>query len=509
MRNVILTIVAMAAMAASAQTGVLPRSNAASEGVSADAIAAWADSLMALEQTEIHHLMVLRHGRVIAEAHPSPFRADDVHTLFSCSKTVTALAIGCLVDENRLRVTDRVAALLPASMPDSISPDLARMTVRELLTMSAGIKPSLDFMLQGDDWLRPYFSKPVTNLGRFHYDSMCTFALSAIVQEITGETLLQYVDRKLFGPMEITVADWEQTPLGFNTGGYGLRLQAESMAKIGLLILRRGNWQGKQLVSEEWIDEMTRKQIDRDDLGNRALDTNRGYCYQMWRCLLDGAVRADGAYGQFIIISPERDLVVVINGMSERTHAELRLTWQQLIPGVMPDGEAVKSRLTDKQLASRLAALKLPAAKGKSTSRVDRVLTGDGLEFALDSNIRSYRSMRLVKVDNRNLRLMITDSHGTTASYDLSYGRWSEPRRADVVPPYHNGAMPLLLQRIAGLPGRGGEFTVSGNYAWTADGTLHLSLLWNNYITRQDFTVTFDRDNPAARPAVTLSELPR
>ena len=158
-----LTIFCMVFLAtmASAQINVLPRSTAAAEGVEPAALARFVDSMMAVTRTDIHHLMVLRHGKVIAEVHSYPYNADDPHTLFSCSKTFTALAVGIAVDENRLRVTDRVASFFPDKLPATVSPELARLTVHDLLTMHTGITPTDSVRSKTDDWVRAYLSQPI------------------------------------------------------------------------------------------------------------------------------------------------------------------------------------------------------------------------------------------------------------------------------------------------------------------------------------------------------------
>ena len=203
-----------------AQNTTLPRSTPAQEGVDPNAVKQFIDALMAVPQTDIHHVVVVRHGKVIAEAHPAPFAKDDVHTLYSCSKTFTMLAIGMLVDDGRLSVNDKVIDLLPDKAPKVKSAALKTMTVKHLLTMTAGIKPSLELRQEGDDWARVWLAQPVTKQGRFQYDSLCTFMLAAIVQRITGKTLLEFLNERFFHPLGIYEADWEQSPDGTNVGGW-------------------------------------------------------------------------------------------------------------------------------------------------------------------------------------------------------------------------------------------------------------------------------------------------
>lgn len=483
----LLAALLLAVLTAGAQTQVLPRSSCADEGVDPVAVSRWVDSMMAIPETEVHHLMVLRHDKVIAECHPAPFRAEYTHTLYSCSKTVTALAIGCLIDDNRLRLDDRVAALLPEYMPDTISDKLAQVTVRHLLTMATGITPELAIYARQDDWLTHYYSGEVDELGRFLYDSMCTYTLGVIVEKLSGMSLLDFVKQRFFNPMGITVTDWELSPGGHNTAGFGLRLQAESMAKIGLLILHGGQWNGRQLVSTEWIDQMTTAHINYKNPSPTPSDTNQGYCYQMWRCLIPGAFRADGAYGQFIIISPEHDMVVVVNGYSARTAAELRLVREVLVPGVTDAAPDKRIRRAEQEMTRRLAAQSLPLPAGTATSRRSADVLDRTVAFA--ENGRGYRDVLATQVDKNTIRLTVTNSRGEQLSYNLTARRWSDPQPA-VVPPYHNGAAPADRPRIDGLPQGGGDFLVSGSYAWRPDGTLHCRLQWLNWITAQDITIT-------------------
>lgn len=163
--------------------------------------------------------MVLRHGKVIAEAYPAPFAPEYRHTVFSCSKTFVGAAVGLAISENRLRLTDRVASFFPDQLPDSISANLADMTVRNLLNMTSGVTPDWNMRNVRTDWIKGYLGKQVKVPGEhFDYDSMSSYILSAIVQKVTGMKVLDYLRMKLFEPMHITDISWEASPEGINTG---------------------------------------------------------------------------------------------------------------------------------------------------------------------------------------------------------------------------------------------------------------------------------------------------
>lgn len=468
-----------------AQNTTLPRSTPAQEGVDPNAVKQFIDALMAVPRTDIHHVVVVRHGKVIAEAHPAPFAKDDVHTLYSCSKTFTMLAIGMLVDDGRLSVNDKVIDLLPDKAPKAKSATLKAMTVKHLLTMTAGIKPSLELRQEGDDWARAWLAQPVTKQGRFQYDSLCTFMLAAIVQRITGKTLLEFLNERFFHPLGIYEADWEQSPDGTNVGGWGLRLTAESMAKAGVCIMNRGKWQGKQLVSAKWIDEASAKHTNYNNPGKRATDTNQGYCYQMWRCLLPDAFRADGAYGQFIVMSPKRDLVVVITGVSHNTGKELACIWQHLIPGVK-DAPLAALENAQRNLTDCLNNVSLPLLTGKESNGMKN------LTLTLGDNARHYKTMQLNFDGERRCDITLTSHDGTVQKYPAAYLGWAKTSTTQA-PPYNDAVRPVVLKTIDGLHG---DYTVAGNYAWTSPDTLVVRLYWTNWIVPNTFTITLSQDGP-------------
>ena len=208
MKRQLILILALLPLLLAAQVGDLPRSTPAAEGISTQAVINMMDSLMSLPECDIHHVMVVRHGKVVAELHPAPFRAEDSHTLYSASKTFTALAVGCAIDENLLRLDDRVMTFFPDKRTHRVSDNMADMTVRDLLMMASGVKPDWTMRNNSVDWVKDWLAKSVDDKpgSLFQYDSMCTFMLSAIVQRVTGYTMLEYLQKKLFAPMHITVA---------------------------------------------------------------------------------------------------------------------------------------------------------------------------------------------------------------------------------------------------------------------------------------------------------------
>ena len=243
------------------------------------------------------------------------------------SKTFTATAVGLAVADNLLRLDDRLGAILPESLPDSVSPWLADVTVRDLLTMTSGLKVDWGMRGREDNWTEimmaePMAAEPGTT---FAYDSMSSYLLSAIVQKVVGKNILEYLSERVFGPLEITGYAWDVSPEGVITGGWGLWMRPDDLAKFGQLLLDKGVWNGKHILPEDWVTEMMTKRVD--------VPGTSDYCYQMWTCPHEDAVRADGAWGQYIIIMPKEDMVAVVTqcqqGVSDRVQA---LVWNTLTP---------------------------------------------------------------------------------------------------------------------------------------------------------------------------------
>jgi CubicO group peptidase (beta-lactamase class C family) len=314
---------------------VLPRSIPEEQGVSSSAIMAFLDAVER-SKLELHGFMLLRHGHVVAEGWWAPYGPDRPHMLFSLSKSFTSTAVGFAVSEGRLSVDDPVISFFPEATPKLPDPLLAAMRVRDLLTMSVGhAKPIMgsEWRQNEGDWVKHFLQIPMDHQPgtRFMYNSGATYMLSAIVQQVTGLALLDYLQPRLFKPLGINVDEWDTCPSGINTGGWGLTIKTEDLVRFGLFYLRKGKWNGEQFLPEAWIEEAASKQIfNGSDVES---DSQQGYGYQFWRSR-HGAYRADGAFGQFCVVLPDQDAVVAINGGISDMQSVMNLIWEHLLPAM-------------------------------------------------------------------------------------------------------------------------------------------------------------------------------
>ncbi len=292
-------------------------------------------------------LMILKHGKVLYEGWYGDAAPDKPHAMHSVSKSFTATAVGMAVDEGLLKVTDKLVDFFPDNLPEEVSDNLKAVTVHDLLTMNCGQETEARFRNSDQDWVTSFLAHPfVHEPGTWYcYNSLGTYMLSAIVQKLTGEKVLDYLTPRLFEPLHIEIPQWDESPQGINAGGWGLQLKTEDMAKFGQLFLQKGVWNGKRLVSEAWVNEASKYQVPSvpagtrpDQAAERGLTPENctfmlGYGYQMWRCP-DNAYRADGARGQYIIIVPDSDAVIACTANSANLQAEQNLIYEHLFPAL-------------------------------------------------------------------------------------------------------------------------------------------------------------------------------
>lgn len=284
------------------------RATPENQGISSDLFTALLRELDASKDTEMHHFMALRHGKVICECNFAPYPKGMWHITHSMCKSITGMAIGMLIEEEKLKLDENIYDIFPNHINAFSKIFRPVITVENLLTMTSGITFNESGIVSGNDWLGSFLNASVNGKPgtEFQYNSLNTYVLSAIVTKRTGETLTEYLTPRLFGPLGITKYYWETCPKGITKGGWGLFLCAEDMAKLGQLYLQRGKWNGQQLVSEYWIEISTARHL-------KTQNDTYGYGYQLWMEQRPGSFEYNGMLGQNVIIYPDMDMVLVTN----------------------------------------------------------------------------------------------------------------------------------------------------------------------------------------------------
>ena len=284
------------------------RATPESQGISSDLFTALLRELDASKDTDMHHFMALRHGKVICECNFAPYPKGMWHITHSMCKSITGMAIGMLIEEGKLKLNENIYDIFSDHMNAFSKIFRPVITVENLLTMTSGVTFNESGIVSGNDWLGSFLNASVNGKPgtEFQYNSLNTYVLSAIVTKRTGETLTEYLTPRLFGPLGITKYYWETCPKGITKGGWGLFLCAEDMAKLGQLYLQKGKWNGQQLVSEYWIEISTARHL-------KTQNDTYGYGYQLWMEQRPGSFEYNGMLGQNVIIYPDMDMVLVTN----------------------------------------------------------------------------------------------------------------------------------------------------------------------------------------------------
>lgn len=459
---------------------LVPRSTPEAQGISSAHIQEFMDTLMRNPRTEIHSCIVMRHGHVVAEMYPQPWQKEYRHTMYSVSKTFTSVAVGMCIQDSLITLGDTIGKYI--SMPVSASRNVRAITVRDLLTMQSGIPVDTKMRIHETEWLRAYLSKKPTAVPgtRWAYDSIMSYILSAIVQKATGKMLMNFLQERLFLPLGITDALWEESPEGITCGGWGLYIRPEAMAAFGQFLLNKGQWHGKQLLSSSWVEEMMKPQ-----------SVNGRYSYHIWQTQYPGWAEANGANGQFIFLIPEADMVVSITQCTGKS---------------TPIKEWIKTMLVDNCRAEALSShdnsisfedYTLPLAKGMAYCSDSIPSHGTEANIAtpliLDDNPLRWKNLGISQC-NDTMLLDVCDTDGHKYTITLGHGKWIESK-FDALP-YYN---PPFQGNFSNLPA---TWHVAGSYAWQGNDTLNIELHWVDWLTSASLEIRFSEQGP---PSITIT----
>jgi CubicO group peptidase (beta-lactamase class C family) len=382
-----------------------PESRPEAQGIPSDAIFSMVERFEA-EIDAVHSFMIVRHGYLVAQGWWAPYAAEVPHIMHSLSKSFTSTAVGMLVDAGKLSLDDRVMTFFPDDLPVEPSQQLQAMRIRDLLTMNTGHRTAPRLRDHDRGWERAFLHGDIEFKPGIHfqYNSAATYMLSAIVQKVTGQRLVDYLNSRFFEPLGISKPSWDLSPDGVNTGGWGLSVTTETIAKLGQVYLQRGLWRGRRLLSESWIDQATSKQTSNGS--NPESDWEQGYGFQFWRCR-HNAYRGDGAFGQFCIVMPEHELVIAVTSGTSDMGAVMNVIWETLLPGVS-DSALPDNRASWEALATKLSQLKLSPVSGESRSPLAAELVGQ--TFALSTNDMGVRALRFDLKGEEHQITILTDT---------------------------------------------------------------------------------------------------
>ncbi len=427
-------LLALTCQAAEQSATGLPRSHPEAQGIAPSAILAFVNE--ANDKIDaLHSFMLVRHGHVVAECWWAPYDAKTRHELYSLSKSFTSTAVGLAIAEGKLSLDDPVLKFFPEDAPEEPSSNLKAMRVHDLLRMNTGhqTEPRL-FSPEGprlassnQSWVKAFLAHPVPFKPGTHflYNTPATYMQSAIVQKVTGQTVLDYLRPRLFEPLGIENPTWGTSPQGISLGGYGLSIRTEDIAKFGQLYLQKGQWHGKQLVPAAWVEAATARQTSNGS--NPQSDWDQGYGYQFWRAR-HGAYRGDGAFGQFCLVMPEQDAVVAITSGTNNMQAVLNLVWDKLLPA-MSSTALSDDEESYRKLQARLKELTLPTLKATDSGRPPE--GGSGKTYSFPANGSKLETLGLEFEDkNGPVTLVCQFNGGEKKRIACGHGEWKKGRLA-------------------------------------------------------------------------------
>lgn len=387
---------------------ILGQSTPEAQGMYSKAILNFINAAEKQQPDALHSLMIVRHGNIVAEGWWNPYNAESPHLLYSLSKSFASTAIGLAIAENLISIDDQVISFFPENTPKEPSNNLKSMRIRDLITMNSGHRENTSGRIQGHEngWVTGFLSLDVEHKPGtiFVYNSGATYMLSAIMQKVTGQTLVEYLQPRLFDPLEIKKPTWQSCPDDINVGGWGLSVTTKDIAKLGQLYLQKGNWKGKLILSEAWVNMATSLQTSNGS--NPESDWDQGYGYQFWRCR-HNVYRGDGAFGQYCIVMPDQDAVIAITSGSKDMQGILNLVWDHLLPAMQADALPVDEESL-KTLRSKLESLALSPVKGEETSQLASDISDK--KYIMEENIQGIQAISIdINQNEKNITFWTSD----------------------------------------------------------------------------------------------------
>ncbi len=285
-------------------------------GISTEVVLKLIKNLSSDKSIGLHGIMMARDGKIFAEAYSAPYNNEYRHISHSMCKSVTSMAVGIAIEEGYINLDEHLVDILSDRVGILTSKNIREITVKHLLTMSTGIKFNELSTVFENDWIKGYLEsgtsfQPGTG---YEYNSLNTYMLSVIIKIKTGEGLLDFIITRILNPLGINDITWERCPMGYEKGGWGMKLNLMDMTKFGMLYLQNGRWLiddiMKEIVPSKWVELSCSKQIEQN-----ADKLSTGYGYQIWG-LEGNAYAFSGMLGQNVIVVPERNIVISMTGGS-------------------------------------------------------------------------------------------------------------------------------------------------------------------------------------------------
>lgn len=441
------------------------------------------------EHIELHSLIVMRHRHIVAEGYWAPFDSEQPHRLFSAGKAIVSTAILFAIQEQRLSLDDKVVDLLPDSIPEQPSERLQRLNVYHLLTMQTGhASDTFRAMLEpGVDRAKAFFEQELVYEPGTHflYNNGVPDILGIILYRLTGQSVYEYLTPRLFEPLGMRgMKVLKNGPLDELPT---MAFRSRDFFKLTLFYAEGGKWEGKQLLDERLIRDAGSylvPSLQDPEPPYVAYDTKFGYGYQIWRNSV-GGYRLDGGRGQFGIVIPEMDLVVVINANESDQGIIPVLFWKHVTNRLYarPIHEDHEVTRQQQRLQEKLQSLTwYPQSTGADADSAKVDYSG---HYRFHESFCGCQNIQLQM--KRDFIVLTTDRHGQEIRALLEAGRWSPCNAPFEVPELVDEEKPIRLDIV---PGVDPERAV-GAYRWLDAHTLELHFRSTAWMGGHIFRLSF------------------
>ena len=293
-----------------------------------------------LHEAEIplHSMIVIKDDRLVFEAYQKPYGPDELHRMFSVTKSMVSLAIGLLADEGKLSLDDHIVDYFPEKLPEHVHPYIKALTIRNMLTMRA-VHNKTTYKLAGcTDWVGSFFTtQPSHYPGTFYiYDTSSTHVLAALAEKLSGKELLAYLREKVLDDIGFSKSAYcLKDPMGVSMGGSGLMAAPMDLAKVMYLIMNGGVHNGKSYIPKEYLEQALDRWSDNYAVG-QTMEEMQGYGYQFWRTTHDGYA-CFGMGGQLGICIPEKNMLIVTTADTQGRQGGVQLIYDALWSTILSD----------------------------------------------------------------------------------------------------------------------------------------------------------------------------
>lgn len=431
---------------------------------------------------EPHGVVMIKNGKVILDAKWAPYDTHRPHVVNSVTKTFIGIAIGLLYDRKQIHLEDKLTSYFPEIEIDPKNEKIKDVTIKNVMTMSMGqiVTPVLD---KDRSWVSALLNNPLSFEpgSRFHYDSLATYLLSAVYTKITGETVSAGLKRDLFEPLGIDSAYFFDNPQGITIGGLGLFIPTKDLAKVGYLLVSKGVYQGKRILSEEWCEMQLSKQIINENVFPASKHESRqGYGLQCWHCV-NGGIRMSGLWGQMCLMMPKYDFVMAINARGSSSQPILDIFNETVLLTLQGKKELSGQDELDEYLKDRKTILPKNPFVSFMKEEIDR------RPVSVKDDLYGVESFK-VSFEDAALRFEVVRQGKT---FQCVYGHneliKSTSDLIDCFPPYYDSLSKPKAQLL-----NYHQPYAYGQYYWEDEGTLRLVTLYDNEATHFEIRLHYD-----------------